>query len=72
VSTKQLPKFPDAPESIQTNCQDLLLIKEDEKKMSEVLQIIVTNYGRYYECQIKTDAWIQWYKIQKSIYGDIK
>jgi len=30
------------------------------------------NYGTYYECAVKTDAWIEWYQKQKIIFENIK
>jgi hypothetical protein len=36
------------------------------------LQPITINYNTYYECAIKTDAWIEWYQKQKHIFESVK
>ena len=62
-------KFPDAPDRIKIACPQLEKLK-DETKLSEVAKTITLNYTTYYECAVKTDAWIEWYNTQKRIYED--
>ena len=52
-------------------CSDLEKLKDDAK-LSDVAKIIVDNYSSYYECAAKHEAMVEWYKIQKKIYEDIK
>ena len=65
-------KFPDAP-GVQANtpCPDLKQLK-DTAKLSDVGKTVAINYSTYYECVVKTDAWIEWYKIQKRIFENVK
>ncbi len=64
-------KFPAAPESLLISCEDLKSIKEDEEQLSEMLKVVVENYGQYHECRAKVDAWIEWYKQQKKISDSV-
>jgi len=65
------PKFPDVPEKIMELCPELEKL-HDDTKLSEVAKIIVDNYSSYYECAVKHEAMVEWYKMQKKIYEDIK
>jgi uncharacterized protein YceK len=61
-------KFPEAPGKLATQrCPDLQKLKDDAK-LSDVSRTVTINYSTYYECAVKTDAWIEWYKIQKHIF----
>ena len=62
------PKFPDIPADIAQSCPDL---REAEKspELSKLLDTVVQNYGTYYECRVKIDAFIEWHKQQKEIYN---
>jgi hypothetical protein len=65
-------KFPEAPGNVaMTACPQLQKLAEDAK-LSDISKTVSVNYGTYYECAIKTDAWIEWYKIQKHIFEGIK
>ena len=65
-------KFPEAPGNVaMTPCPQLQKLAEDAK-LSDISKTITVNYGTYYECAVKTDAWIEWYKIQKQIFENIK
>lgn len=54
---------------MMVKCPQLEKIKEDAK-LSDATKTIVINYGTYYECAVKTDAWIEWYQIQKHIFEE--
>ena len=41
-------------------------------KASEVLEVVVDNYGTCYEIRTKLTAWQEWYKTQKQIYEEVK
>jgi hypothetical protein len=60
-------KFPEAPPRIKVACPQLQKLNEDAK-LSDVANTVTLNYGAYYECAVKTDAWIEWYEIQKQIF----
>ena len=63
------PKFPDLPPEISQTCPEL---REAEKSpdMSKLLDTVVQNYGTYYECRVKIDAFIEWHKSQKKVYDN--
>jgi hypothetical protein len=65
-------KFPDIPVSLEKSCPDLHLTKEDTDKLSDVLSVVVKNYGLYYECAELVEAWKNWHKSQKEIFENIK
>jgi hypothetical protein len=60
-------KFPEAPEQLLVKCPQLEKI-EEEPKLSDITKSITKNYTTYYECAVKNDSWIEWYKIQKDIF----
>ena len=65
-------KFPEAPGNIaMTPCPQLQKLTEDAK-LSDISKTVSVNYGTYYECAVKTDAWIEWYQKQKIIFENIK
>ena len=68
---KYTVEFPMYPASLETSCSELTLVKDNEEKLSEVLLVVVDNYGKYHECKAKVDAWIEWHKEQKKIFEGI-
>jgi biopolymer transport protein ExbD len=64
--------FPQIPEELKVACPDLKETDPNTTKLSEVVSVVVDNYGQYQECRIKVDAWIQWYDSQKKIFETIK
>jgi hypothetical protein len=60
-------KFPDVPERLKIKCPQLQKINDDAK-LSDVANTVTLNYGTYYDCAVKNDAWIEWYGIQKQIF----
>jgi len=64
-------KFPEAPKYSLQSCPQLQTLKENSK-LSEVANTVTINYSTYYECAVKNDAWIEWYKIQKHIFESVK
>jgi hypothetical protein len=65
-------KFPEAPGNVaMTPCPQLQKLTEDAK-LSDITKTVTVNYGTYYECAVKTDGWIEWYKVQKQIFENIK
>jgi hypothetical protein len=65
-------KFPSVPTELQQACPDLKTINTETTKLSEVVDVVVTNYGQYKECQVKVDSWIDWYNTQKQIFESVK
>jgi len=61
-------KVPEPPgRGAMTACPALEKLKDDAK-LSDVARTVTVNYGTYYECAVKTDAWQEWYQIQKIIH----
>jgi hypothetical protein len=63
--------FPEVPKQLMEACPDLKTTDPTEK-LSEVLKVVVDNYGQYHECKIKVDTWVEWYKTQKDIFESVK
>jgi hypothetical protein len=63
--------FPDVPREQMESCPNLKQTEQTDK-LSDVLKVVVDNYGQYHECQIKADAWIEWYSKQKDIFNNVK
>ena len=63
--------FPEAPgRQAQVACHNLQKLKDDAK-LSDVSKTVTINYSTYYECAVKTDAWIEWYQIQRIIFEGV-
>ena len=60
-------RFPEPPgKGAMTACPALQKLNNDAK-LSDVANTVTVNYSTYYECAVKTDAWQEWYRIQKHI-----
>ena len=70
VPVKQ--KFPDVPKVLVEKSESLRKIEGDRVAITEMLKVIVHNYGLYYECSTKVDGWNEWYSDQKRIYDSVK
>jgi hypothetical protein len=65
-------KFPDVPKALVERCESLRKIEGDKVAITEMLKVVVQNYGMYYECAAKVDGWNDWYLEQKRIYESVK
>ena len=64
-------KFPEPPgKGAMTACPTLQKLQNDAK-LSDVANTVTVNYGTYYECAVKTDAWIEWYETQRRIFEGV-
>ena len=70
VPVKQ--KFPDVPRALIEKCDSLKKVEGDKVAITEMLKVVVQNYGMYYECAAKVDGWNDWYLEQKRIYESLK
>ena len=61
-------RFPEPPSKGATTACPALQKLKDDAKLSDVTTTVTVNYGTYYECAVKTDAWQEWYAIQKIIH----
>ena len=60
--------FPEAPgKQAMVACPNLQKLKDDAR-LSDISRTVTINYGTYYECAVKTDAWIEWYETQRRIF----
>jgi hypothetical protein len=65
-------RFPDVPKALVERCENLKKIEGDKVAITEMLKVVVQNYGMYYECAAKVDGWNDWYQEQKRIYESVK
>ena len=65
-------RFPDVPKALVERCESLRQIEGDKVAITEMLKVVVQNYGMYYECAAKVDGWNDWYQEQKRIYESVK
>jgi hypothetical protein len=72
LATPVKRNFPEVPQELLTACPDLSTVSAETDKLSDVLKVVTANYGQYQECQIKVDAWSEWYKTQKQIFDSVK
>jgi len=61
-------RFPDPPGLGATPACPALQKLKDDAKLSDVANTVTVNYGTYYECAVRTDAWQEWYRIQQIIF----
>ena len=65
-------RFPDVPKALVERCESLRKVEGDKVAITEMLKVVVQNYGMYYECAAKVDGWNDWYLEQKRIYESAK
>jgi hypothetical protein len=65
------PTFPEAISTLMEECPELQAVPPGTISLSETLKIVTSNYGKYHECSLKVQAWIQWYTDQSTIYNEI-
>ena len=66
------PSWPEVPKEISAGCPELKKVPEGTEKLSDVVGTVTENYGTYYECRVKQEAWIEWYNRQKKIFEEVK
>lgn len=65
-------RWPEPPGLQATkSCPDLRKLEADPK-LSQVAKTVADNYTEYYQCAVKLDAWIEWYKQQEIIHKGLK
>lgn len=70
VPVKQ--KFPEAPEQTLKSCPPLETVPAGQTSITDLLKVVVTNYGTYYECSARHDGLVEWYHVQKKIFESVK
>ena len=71
VTTPVKRNFPEVPKELMESCPALQQTQPTEK-LSDVLKVVIDNYGQYYDCDAKVDIWIEWYKTQQDIFESVK
>ncbi len=71
VSVPVKAKFPELPEKLMVRCPTLEKLKDDAK-LSDVSKTVTINYSTYYDCAVKHDGIVEWYRIQKHLYESVK
>lgn len=64
--------FPAVPEALLKECGALGTINKPEVKLSELMDTVAKNYGKYHECAAVNEAWQDWYKEQKKVFDEVK
>jgi hypothetical protein len=65
-------KFPDVPPVLMEKCPPLQTIEKQEGvSIIDITKNVTVNYTTYYECNIKVENWIEWYKDQKKIFNKV-
>ena len=64
--------FPEIPDVMMVPCSPLTQIKEGTTQLSEVITVVTDNYFEYHKCSDKNDLWIEWYKLQKQNFDQVK
>ena len=65
-------RFPNAPILTLEKCPQLKIIEGDTVSIVDYTKVVTLNYTTYYECAVKSDAWIEWYQIQKKIFEEVR
>jgi hypothetical protein len=66
------PKFPAAPESLLEPAQNLEPLNPNKRELSDLLENVAENYGRYHILELKYQSWQDWYNQQKKIFEEVK
>lgn len=72
LATPVKRNFPDVPEDMKVSCPALAEVDTTTTKLSTVVGVVSENYGKYQECKIQVDLWIDWYKTQREIFESVK
>lgn len=66
------PKFPEAVPELKIKCPELKEVDSKTQNITDMLKIIVDNYGAHYQCSNKVDGWIEWYDFQRENFNNPK
>lgn len=64
-------KFPSAPVELLEPAEDLSKLETPDPELSDILDNVNTNYGKYFILKQRYQSWQNWYQQQKSIYDSI-
>ena len=63
--------FPDVPSSFMTLPSPLTEVP-DNSSFSQMLDVILDNYGKYYDISAQLKSWQIWYTKNKEIFDKVK
>lgn len=64
-------KFPSIPDILLEKCPQLKTIDGEKVSIIDYTKTVTINYTTYYDCAVKSDAWIEWYQTQKIIFEEV-
>jgi len=64
-----VPKFPEPPAILMSNCGPLSTIDKEVVLLNEFLQTVRGNYEKFHNCADLLLGWQTWYNEQQKIYG---
>ena len=64
-------KFPSVPPILLEKCPQLKTIDGEKVSIIDYTKTVTINYTTYYDCAVKSDAWIEWYQQQKIIFEEV-
>ena len=64
--------FPQAPIELLTPAGNLTPPDPNKKSLTDMLENVNENYGKYYDLQQKYNSWIEWYNSNKKIFDEVK
>ena len=62
--------FPQAPEPLLLEPEQLDPLPEDAKEMTDLLENSTVNYGKHRELQIKYLRWQRWYETNRRLHKE--
>ena len=65
-------RWPEAPGLQATKSCANLKNLDTQPQLSQVAKTVSDNYSEYWQCAVKVDAWIEWYKQQEIIHRGFK
>ena len=71
VATPVNRHWPKAPEALQVPAPELKTTAPNASA-AEVFDVVIDNYGTYYEVADKLKGWQQWYVEQQKIFESVK
>ncbi len=63
--------FPNVPLSLEIPCSELTELTTEDTKLSDLLDVVTENYGKYHNCKLKNELWLKWYSDQKENFEDL-
>lgn len=65
-------KFPTPPSELLTPVEDLTPPDPNKRTLTDMLQNVNVNYGKYYDLQDRCKIWNEWYNENKKIFDQVK